>query len=79
MIVTVTCVECVKLYSTNVSRETLEQYHDGIPVEIAFHGVSDNARNLIVDKMCPSCVAQLSAVPEPADPAEDSDNGWHTT
>ena len=79
MIVTVTCVECVKLYSTHVSQESVNQYQGGIPAEIAFYEYSENARNLIVDKMCPSCVAELSAVPEPADPAEDSDNGWYTT
>ena len=55
MIVSVTCVECVKKFSTNVSQESLNQYQDGIPPEIAFYEYSENARNLIVDKMCPEC------------------------
>lgn len=55
MIVTVTCIECVKKHSTTVSQESLNQYHDGIPAEIAFYSISENARNLIVDKMCPTC------------------------
>lgn len=60
MIVTVTCVECVKKYSTRVSQESLDQYQDGIPAEIAFYEFSENARNLVVDKMCPTCWAKAA-------------------
>ena len=55
MIVAVTCVGCVKKFSTNVPQKKLNQYQDGTPPEIAFADLSVNARNLIVDKMCPEC------------------------
>jgi len=57
MIVKVTCKECVQSFQTSVSQESLNQYHDGIPPEIAFYEYSENARNLIVDKVCPTCWA----------------------
>lgn len=59
MIVAVTCVECVKKYSTNVPQEAMERYQDGDPPELAFALISTNARNLIVDKMCPNCWAAI--------------------
>jgi hypothetical protein len=55
MIIKVTCVECVKPYQTSIPDESWKQYQDGIPVEIAFHNVSENATNLVVNKMCPTC------------------------
>lgn len=55
MIISVTCIECVKKYSTNIPQEAWNQYQDGIPEDIAFHEVSENARVLVTEKLCPTC------------------------
>jgi hypothetical protein len=61
VIVAVTCTECVKKYTTNVPKKAMERYQDGTPPELAFALLSANARNLIVDKMCPTCWAKVIA------------------
>lgn len=66
MLIQLTCVRCVKSFRTSIPQESWDQYQDGTPPEIAFHGVSDNARNLIVDKMCPTCWAEVMAAADDA-------------
>lgn len=60
MIIKVMCKECCGAFQTNIPKEAMDDYQNGMPVDIAFYHVSENAKNLVVDKLCPTCFSEQS-------------------
>ena len=70
---------CGKTFTLAVPEAEYKNWKDGMLIQDAMPSLGQDDRELLISGTCPKCWAEMMVEPEPADPAEDDDNGWYMT
>ena len=67
---------CGKTFVILVTEEEYEAWKDGVILSDAMPHLSEEETRLLINGTCADCWGE-KITPEPADPAENDDNGWY--